>query len=88
VLDNPRTNHPDGGVDTQVTIGAQRDPWGYFNGPSTWQYKAIALKDFSLLGVPSGRAPDHSKSVTGGLDYSGFFWSTATKSSQHGLPAL
>lgn len=46
VLDNPRTNFPDGGVDTQVTAGAQFDPWGYFNGPSTWQYKAVALKDF------------------------------------------
>jgi hypothetical protein len=47
VLDNPRTNRPDGGVDTQVTIGAQPDPWGYFNGPSAWQYKAVALKDFT-----------------------------------------
>ena len=47
VLDNPRTNHPDGGVDTQVTISAQSDPWGYFNSPSTWQYKAVALKDFT-----------------------------------------
>src|SRR5216683_2105221 len=47
VLDNPRTNHPDGGVDTQVTTGAQPDPWGYFNGPSTWQYKAVELKDFT-----------------------------------------
>src|SRR5580692_9360452 len=34
VLDNPRTNHPDGGVDTQVIIGVQADPWSYFNGPS------------------------------------------------------
>jgi hypothetical protein len=34
VLDNPRVNHPDGGVDTQVTVGAQSDPWGYFNAPS------------------------------------------------------
>jgi hypothetical protein len=47
VLDNPRTNHPDGGVDTQVTVGAQSDPWGYFTGPSTWQYKAVELKDFT-----------------------------------------
>jgi len=47
VLDNPRTNHPDGGVDTQVTVGALPDPWGYFDGPSTWQYKAVALKDFT-----------------------------------------
>jgi hypothetical protein len=47
VLDNPRVNYSDGGVDTQVTIGAQSDPWGYFNGPSTWQYKAVALKDFT-----------------------------------------
>jgi hypothetical protein len=46
VLDNPRTNHPDGGVDTQVTLGAP-DPWGYFNGASTWQYKAVELKDLT-----------------------------------------
>ncbi len=46
VLDNPRTNYPDGGVDTEVTVGAS-DPWGYFNAPSTWQYKAIELKDFT-----------------------------------------
>ena len=47
VLDNPRTNHPDGGVGTQVTAGAQSDPWGYFNGRSIWQYKAIAVKDLT-----------------------------------------
>lgn len=47
VLDNPRVNHPDGGVDTQVTMGAQHDPWGYFEGPSTWQYKAVELKDLT-----------------------------------------
>ena len=48
VLDNPRTNYPDGGVDTQVTAGcAQLDPRDYFNGPTTWQYKAVALKDFT-----------------------------------------
>src|SRR5258707_13588649 len=47
VLDNPRTNHPDGGVDTQVTAGAQSDPWGYLNVPSTWQYKAVELTDLT-----------------------------------------
>jgi hypothetical protein len=47
VLDNPRINHSDGGVDTQVTVGAQPDPWGYFDRPSTWQYKAVALRDFA-----------------------------------------
>jgi len=47
VLDNPRTNYPDGGVDTQVTIGAQSDPRGYFSGPSSWQFKAVALSDFN-----------------------------------------
>jgi len=46
VLDNPRTNYRDGGVDTQVTVGAP-DPWNYFNGTSTWQYKAVELKDLS-----------------------------------------
>jgi len=47
ILDNPRTNYPDGGVDTQVKIGAQSDPWGYFDGPTTWQYKATELKDLT-----------------------------------------
>jgi len=46
VLDNPRTNYPDGGVDTQVTTAATRsDPWNYFEQPSTWQYKAVQLTD-------------------------------------------
>jgi len=47
VLDNPRINHADGGVDTQVTMGTQPDLWGYFDVPSTWQYKAVALRDFT-----------------------------------------
>jgi hypothetical protein len=57
VLDNPRTNHPDGGVDTQVTTSAQPDPWGYFNSRSTWEYKAVALRDFtdSVRSSPSSR---------------------------------
>ncbi len=66
VLDNPRTNHPDGGVDTQVTIGAQPDPWGYFNGPSTWQYKAVALRDFTDSKVKeeiSGKSKDYVRSL-------------------------
>jgi len=66
VLDNPRTNHPDGGVDTQVTIGAQPDPWSYFNGPSTWQYKAVALKDFTDNKVKeeiSGSSKDYVRSL-------------------------
>jgi hypothetical protein len=66
VLDNPRTNHPDGGVDTQVTIGAQPDPWSYFNGPSTWQYKAVALKDFTDSKVKeeiSGSSKDYVRSL-------------------------
>lgn len=73
VLDNPRTNHPDGGVDTQVTIGAQVDPWGYFNGPSTWQYKAVALKDFTDSKVKeeiSGDSKDYVRSLLeGGYAY-------------------
>ncbi len=47
VLDNPRVNYPDGGVDTQITDGRSGDPWGYFAGRTTWQYKAVALKDFT-----------------------------------------
>jgi hypothetical protein len=47
VLDNPRTNLPDGGVDTQVTTGSRSDPAGYFSVSTTWQYKAIALKEFT-----------------------------------------
>jgi hypothetical protein len=65
VLDNPRTNHPDGGVDTQVTVGAP-DPWGYFNGPSTWQYKAVTLKDFTNSKVKeeiSGDSKDYVRSL-------------------------
>lgn len=66
VLDNPRTNHPDGGVDTQVTIGAQPDPCSYFNCPSTWQYKAVALKDFTDSKVKeeiSGSSKDYVRSL-------------------------
>ena len=66
VLDNPRTNHPDGGVDTQVTIGAQHDPLSYFNGPSTWQYKAVAMKDFTDSKVKeeiSGSSKDYVRSL-------------------------
>jgi hypothetical protein len=47
VLDNPRVNYPDGGVDTQVAEGRSGDPWGYFTGRTTWQYKAVALKDLT-----------------------------------------
>src|ERR1035438_8517137 len=66
VLDNPRTNHPDGGVDTQVTTGAQPDPWGYFDGRSTWQYKAVALRDFTDSKVKeeiSGKSKDYVRSL-------------------------
>jgi hypothetical protein len=65
VLDNPRTNHPDGGVDTQVTVGAP-DPWGYFNGTSTWQYKAVELKDLTDSKVKeeiSGDSKDYVRSL-------------------------
>src|SRR5258708_1086534 len=47
VLANPRPTHADGGVDTEVTGGAQSDPWGYLNVPSTWQYKAVELTDLT-----------------------------------------
>src|ERR1700733_8830481 len=66
VLDNPRVNYPDGGVDTQVTLCAEPDPWGYFNGPSTWQYKAVALKDFTDSRVKeeiSGDSKDYVRSL-------------------------
>src|SRR6185312_6889623 len=65
VRDNPRTNYPDGGVDTQVTVGAP-DPWGYFCGPSTWQYKAAALKDLTeskVKGEISGDSKDYVRSL-------------------------
>lgn len=71
VLDNPRTNYPDGGVDTQVTIGAQLDPWGYLNGPSTWQYKAVALKDFTDSKVKAEISGD-SKTYVRGLLQEGY----------------
>jgi hypothetical protein len=66
VLDNPRVNHPDGGVDTQVTVGAQSDPWGYFNAPSIWQYKAVALTDFSASKIKeeiNGESKDYVRSL-------------------------
>jgi hypothetical protein len=47
VLDNPRVNYPDGGVDTQVTEVGSSDTLTYFNVVTVWQYKAVALKDFS-----------------------------------------
>ena len=47
MLDNPRINYPDGGVDTQVNKGAQQGPWDYFKGPSTWQYKAVELEELT-----------------------------------------
>jgi hypothetical protein len=47
VLDNPRVNYPDGGVDTQVTDGRTDDGWNYFTAQTVWQYKAVALKDFT-----------------------------------------
>jgi hypothetical protein len=65
VLDNPRTNHPDGGVDTQVTVGAP-DPWGYFDGASTWQYKAVELKELTdrkVKGEISGDSKDYVRSL-------------------------
>jgi hypothetical protein len=47
ILDNPRTNHPDGGVDTQVTLAAQSDSSNHFNGKTAWQYKAVSISGFS-----------------------------------------
>lgn len=47
VLDNPRTNVSDGGVDTQVRVAAGADPQGYFEHPSAWQYKAVATVDLT-----------------------------------------
>jgi hypothetical protein len=67
VLDNPRTNYPDGGVDTQVTTAATRsDPWGYFEQPSTWQYKAVQLTDLpenKLREEISGKSKGYVRSL-------------------------
>ena len=67
VLDNPRTNHPDGGVDTQVTtVATLHDPWTYFNERSAWQYKAVELKDLSDSKVKeeiSGKSKDYVRSL-------------------------
>src|SRR5580765_921812 len=67
VLDNPRTNHPDGGVDTQVTTAATlADPWTYFKEPSAWQYKAVELPDLSDGKVKeeiSGKSKDYVRSL-------------------------
>jgi hypothetical protein len=44
VSDNPRTNIPDGGVDTEVSAAASSsDPWNYFATASAWQYKAVEV---------------------------------------------
>jgi hypothetical protein len=67
VLDNPRTNHPDGGVDTQVTtVATLPDPWTYFNERSAWQYKAVELTDLSDSKVReeiSGKSKDYVRSL-------------------------
>ena len=66
VLDNPRVNYPDGGVDTQITDGRSGDPWGYFTGRTTWQYKAVALKDFTDSKVKeeiNGDSKDYVRSL-------------------------
>jgi hypothetical protein len=66
VLDNPRVNYQDGGVDTQVTEGSSGDPRGYFAGPATWQYKAVAMRDFTDSKVKeeiSGDSKDYVRSL-------------------------
>jgi hypothetical protein len=35
-----RTDIPDGGVDTQVSLGSGRDVTGYLKDPTVWQFKA------------------------------------------------
>jgi|SRR5208282_2246400 len=45
---------------------AARTLWGYFKGPSTWQYKAVALKDFTDSKVKeeiSGGNKDYVRSL-------------------------
>lgn len=67
VLDNPRTNHPDGGVDTQVTeVATLPDPWTYFNERSAWQYKAVELTDLPDSKVKEeicGKSKDYVRSL-------------------------
>jgi len=66
VLDNPRVNYPDGGVDTQVTEGCSGDPKGYFNEPTAWQYKAVSLRDFTDSKVKeeiNGDSKDYVRSL-------------------------
>ncbi len=45
ISDNPRTNVGDGGVDTEITVGAAvtPDPWDRFGVPTAWQYKATEI---------------------------------------------
>ena len=53
-------------MDTQITVGAQADPWGYFSQPSTWQYKAVALKDLNDSKIKeeiSGDSKDYVRSL-------------------------
>ena len=66
VLDNPRINYPDGGVDTQVNKGAQQGPWDFFKGPTTWQYKAVELDeltDSKVRNEISGNSKDYVRSL-------------------------
>ena len=66
VLDNPRINYPDGGVDTQVNKGAQQGPWDFFKGPTTWQYKAVQLDeltDSKVRNEISGNSKDYVRSL-------------------------
>lgn len=68
VLDNPRVNHPDGGVDTQVTDLRPSDPLGYFNLVTAWQYKAVALKDLPDAKVReeiNGTSKDYVRALLG-----------------------
>jgi hypothetical protein len=66
VLDNPRINYRDGGVDTQVNKGGHRGPWDYFKGPTTWQYKAVELEgltDSKVRNEISGNSKDYVRSL-------------------------
>jgi hypothetical protein len=66
VLDNPRVNYPDGGVDTQVTEARAGDNWTYFDVRSTWQYKALAAKDLTDSKVKeeiNGDSKDYVRSL-------------------------
>lgn len=66
ISDNPRTNVPDRGVDTEVSEVAAADPWKYFTVRSAWQYKAVetnSLTDAKLTDEIEGESKTYIREL-------------------------